>query len=1189
MKRVFTYCFLLLAGGWLFCHEAFTQTLTENYVSTYTPLKPVQTETQLNALTYHFLPTDITYTDGFGRPIQNIQVKGSSNIKDIIQPVLYDAFGRQTKQYLPYVNTVADGTYHSNSIAEQSGFYNSPPLNVTGTSLPFAETQFEASPLNRITLQGAQGSDWAIGGGHETEAHYLLNAANEIPIIALNASGDLILQGSYAQNTLFKNITINEQEQQTDVYTDLLGRTICTVAHNNVSDLLFTYNVYDDMGRLRVVLSPKAYQLFMAAGYATNETKELYFVYEYDERDRMISKKIPGKQIEYMVYDNWDRVIFTQDGNRRLAEEWYYIKYDSLSRPIETGLYKHPGGCPTAAALQQQVNSLQMPVSTGAVLYDDIIDQTNHNYQYTNYHATDRIIMEPPGGVGRFIVDANNNYTFIAQIIDFPEPQYCGPLTYSYYDDYDINDDNTPDYTFNTAVNSASGVLSPGVSLTPTNYVNGLPTVFKARVLGTGIYLATVTFYDKKGRAIQTQEDNYIGGKQIISTEYSFSGKPKVVYTQHTSAGTTTPTVTLVEKFTYDHRERLKAHTHKINNDAVHTIMGNTYNVIGQLQSKKHDASWQNTNYTYHIRGWLKKINDKDLAVETTDLFGMELYYEDGASPLYNGNISATSTQAKDGSGTLQGLNTYQYTYDEINRLLNAQHTGLHNASEGPISYDDNGNILTLKRNGFTDVGVPGQIDNLTYHYYGNQLLAVDDPAITTGYSEDYTDLIPYTTSADYLYDANGNLVLDKNAVKVVYNIHNLPDTVYFIGTGIALIPGKYIAFTYDAAGNKLRKRFVDPTTGVDKTYYYASQFFYTKNSVSDPIELTEITHAEGIAQRKVSNVYTYYYHLTDHLGNVRVVYTKEGSNYVTLSIRDYYPFGMEHRTGLPPDASDVSYKWGFNGMEKDNEIFGAGNSYTADFWQYDSRLGRRWNVDPVVENNISPYATFGNNPIYYADPLGNFKTRWGARWYYLLHQKEHDNKRGTVHKDALTGEWYVDYGSSTESFRDGSGTYIVTVYADRIFDKNGRDFGLLKPAKSTKATNRNWWQRIVDWFKKDKGIPTYGDNNKSEGPHPENVKSDTEDENSDYISPKDQKAKRIGSDPFVDIKPEVSKKDATSVFKDQETDSMDITYTKGERFGDQEFRYTEKVRINKSDSNLYNTRAGYGVENTNSGKKKTD
>jgi len=35
-------------------------------------------------------------------------------------------------------------------------------------------------------------------------------------------------------------------------------------------------------------------------------------------------------------------------------------------------------------------------------------------------------------------------------------------------------------------------------------------------------------------------------------------------------------------------------------------------------------------------------------------------------------------------------------------------------------------------------------------------------------------------------------------------------------------------------------------------------------------------------------------------------------------------------------------YRYGFNGQEKSDEIKGEGNSYTALFWEYDPRIGRR-------------------------------------------------------------------------------------------------------------------------------------------------------------------------------------------------------------------------------------------------------
>ena len=65
--------------------------------------------------------------------------------------------------------------------------------------------------------------------------------------------------------------------------------------------------------------------------------------------------------------------------------------------------------------------------------------------------------------------------------------------------------------------------------------------------------------------------------------------------------------------------------------------------------------------------------------------------------------------------------------------------------------------------------------------------------------------------------------------------------------------------------------------------------------------------------------------------------------------------------------------RYGFNSQEKDNEISGGdGNDYTATFWEYDPRLGRRWNIDPKPDPWQSPYVVFADNPIRYTDFNGD-------------------------------------------------------------------------------------------------------------------------------------------------------------------------------------------------------------------------
>lgn len=43
----------------------------------------------------------------------------------------------------------------------------------------------------------------------------------------------------------------------------------------------------------------------------------------------------------------------------------------------------------------------------------------------------------------------------------------------------------------------------------------------------------------------------------------------------------------------------------------------------------------------------------------------------------------------------------------------------------------------------------------------------------------------------------------------------------------------------------------------------------------------------------------------------------------------------------------------------------------TAEFWEYDARLGRRFNIDPKSIPSTSPYACFSNNPILFVDQKG--------------------------------------------------------------------------------------------------------------------------------------------------------------------------------------------------------------------------
>jgi len=95
-----------------------------------------------------------------------------------------------------------------------------------------------------------------------------------------------------------------------------------------------------------------------------------------------------------------------------------------------------------------------------------------------------------------------------------------------------------------------------------------------------------------------------------------------------------------------------------------------------------------------------------------------------------------------------------------------------------------------------------------------------------------------------------------------------------------------------------------------------------------------------------------------------------------------YYPFGMQMQGR--EFAGGMGYRWGFGTQETDNEVSGRGNNYTAEFWKYDCRLGRRWNLDPIDQVFLSNYSVNACNPILFRDPRGaKFgKGKEKADWY---------------------------------------------------------------------------------------------------------------------------------------------------------------------------------------------------------------
>jgi hypothetical protein len=85
----------------------------------------------------------------------------------------------------------------------------------------------------------------------------------------------------------------------------------------------------------------------------------------------------------------------------------------------------------------------------------------------------------------------------------------------------------------------------------------------------------------------------------------------------------------------------------------------------------------------------------------------------------------------------LNALQTCTYTYDNLNRLTHAVFT--QDKYNETLSYDKNGNIQSLQRKGKAGE-VYTTIDQLSYAYHGNRLLAVNDLNTTDTQAHGFTD-----------------------------------------------------------------------------------------------------------------------------------------------------------------------------------------------------------------------------------------------------------------------------------------------------------------------------------------------------------------------------------------------------------------------------------------------------------------
>ncbi|MGV8096319.1 MAG: DUF6443 domain-containing protein [Mangrovibacterium sp.] len=659
----------------LFCLvNSYAQTSTQNYIIRETVLVPGKiTGSSVDALDYTQKRTVVEYYDGLGRLLQVNNYKASGDgTKDLFTPVIYDAIGRQAKDYLPFSSAQNMAYYTSaTAVSNWTAYYGS-----TDDDYAYSEKTYDNSLSNRVMEQSAPGNTWRSGSGHTVKYDYGTNTGSEVLNYTIdNSTGLLILTTSvyYPANSLYKTTTWDENAttksnsvNRVSEYRDKRDRVILERSYIGTT-AFSTYYVYNDKGLLCCVIPPK---VTADDGTVTStELAQLCYQYKYDERDRLIEKKLPGAERDYLIYDSRDRLVLRQDGKLRSTNQYQYTLYDYLNRPLEQGI------CTDTA--------------------------------YVTLRGTVKI---------------SSNYTPTGT----KDPQIC-----TYYDNYNFRSTWGGPTVMNTFVSVYDGIQTDQVkglvTGTKTKVLGSNPVKWIYSESYYDKYERLLQYFQGNPEGGFNREsyaydfEGKITDKQTLHKQTS-SSTEKFTYEKCTydhmgrqltsQFGYNTTTLTTLATNVYDDLGRLSSK--RQHNSQQYCDY--TYNIRGWL-TQINDPTVQKSNDKLFA---MKLFYDADMSSSLTG----------GAQ--FNGNINGMMWRRTD--NTMKGYNfSYDGLNRLTSADFGTYSSGswvASNANDFSISsYDPNGNINGLSRN-----NAAGSLrDNLTYVYAGNQLSSISGTYNGTG------------------------------------------------------------------------------------------------------------------------------------------------------------------------------------------------------------------------------------------------------------------------------------------------------------------------------------------------------------------------------------------------------------------------------------------------------------------------
>ena len=849
-----------------------------------------------------------TYYDPMYRPTITILYGNSPTKQNIATLKEYDEYARPTTEWLPIAVEMSHLT--KSTFKNNAAYFYSDDTRSFIKNTYSTDTWDNGVIKNELTGSQKAGADM---GTHRTTFASRGNNENEVKLFSVDTDGNLNNKGYYPDSVLNVIATTDEDNKTKIVYTNLQEQVVMEKIDNAC-----TYYVYNDLNQLSYVLPPLVANQLDAGIY--NDTidflKKYAYVYKFDECGNQIYKRLPGCEPILMVYDKSNMLVMSQTGNQRAnGNSWIVYKYDALRRLVYTA-----------------------EIEIANATYEDYLISFREWYMLENFSLNTQSYPMLNTGYSRKYF--HNHPTKL--------------LTVNYYDNYDflclMSSNNKESMTFspfkdNNIYANAKGLLTG----TRTYYLDG-----------SGDYSETVFYYDYRGREIQRRTTNHLGGLDVLSTKYDFVNNVTDTWSsQSTNNGIVT---TEHYHYTYDHANRQDSTIYTFNDEPAITLQTYHYDELGRVHSRHIHDGVDSVNFAYDIRNQVTQIKSSGYE---------QKYYYNQACPIgydlvtksYNGNISATTWTY--GNKT----NGYMYYYDNMNRLKSTYSIINNNAGDYPyyekFTYDTHGNITALLRYDDRDV-----MDNMYLTYDGNQLTNIEDGYDSYNYSvKQYHD--NNTSGNDFAYDANGNMLYDKDRgiAAIRYNLLNLPDTIQFSN-------GNQIVHRYDAVGNRLETNYYtrkvtttvplgNTLTGTNNTTNYN----ITRNAYHNNVVYTanknyaygiEFVHnPEGYIRYLGPEEHYHFYYIKDLLGNIRETYVHPVAGYKECIQRmQYYPSGLPWGEAMYPSEQ----RWKYNGKEF-VEMHGLDEYDSKARWYYPA-ICRTTTMDSHAEKYYptSPYAWCGNN-----------------------------------------------------------------------------------------------------------------------------------------------------------------------------------------------------------------------------------